>query len=262
MKTTLKKQLFFLALVLPFVCKGQINENHDKLQLEKEQRVFLFVHGAWGGGWEYSKVDSILTEKGDIAYHPTLTGLGERIHLANENIDLTTHVTDIVNVIKFEDLKDIILVGHSYGGMVIAGVAEQIPERIKNLVYLDAFVPNDGESVKSINGEGVWSGMIVPKIKDGFVLYPFGETKPSPPTDVPQPLKTFTETLKLSNPLVKKIPASFILMIENGKATFEEWGANRAAANGWKVHKMEGGHYSMRDQPDKLVEKLELILKN
>ena len=92
--------------------------------------MFLFVQGAWGGGWEYKKIDSLLRAKGDIPYHLTLTGLGERVHLANTEINLTTHINDIVNVFKFEDLHDVILVGHSYGGMVISGVAEQIPKRI------------------------------------------------------------------------------------------------------------------------------------
>lgn len=263
LKTIMQKVVFFLMLTVSFICRAQLNDTGPtNIQAEKEQNVYLFVHGAWGGGWEYAKVDSILTEKGHIVFHPTLTGLGERVHLSNEKISLSTHITDILNVIKFENLDNIVLVGHSYGGMVISGVAEQIPERINRLVYLDAFVPSDGESVKSINGDEVWNGMIVPKIKDGFVLYPFGPTKPNPPSDVPQPLKTFTEVLSVKNALVKKIPTAFILMTEDGKATFQEWGANRAVVNGWKVHKMEGGHYSMRDQPDKLVEKLEVILEN
>ncbi|MFC4636570.1 alpha/beta fold hydrolase [Dokdonia ponticola] len=246
-----------------FIGKAQMNyENSINLQEEKEQRVFLFVHGAWGGGWEYSKVDSILTKKGDKVYHPTLTGLGEKVHLATKEIDLTTHITDIINVIKFENLDNIILVGHSYGGMVISGVAEQIPERIGQLIYLDSFVPNDGESVQSINGDEVWNSMIVPKIEDGFVLYPFGPTSPTHPTDVPHPLKTFTERLSIKNPLLKDIPTSYILMRQDGVANFEEWGSKRAIANGWDVYEMEGGHYAMRDQPDRLVEKLELILKN
>ena len=86
----MKKLLFFLAFGLSTVCFGQT----------KKQRTFLFVHGAWGGGWEYAKVDSILSAQGDIVLHPTLTGLGERVHLANTDINLSTHITDITNVIK------------------------------------------------------------------------------------------------------------------------------------------------------------------
>lgn len=258
----MKQNLIFLILIITFSCKDQVgNTRAEELPLQKEPNVFLFVHGAWGGGWEYSKVDSILTEKGNVVYHPTLTGLGERVHLANEEINLTTHISDIINVIKFENLVDIVLVGHSYGGMVISGVAEQIPERIKHLIYLDAFVPKDGESLKSIIGDEGWRGVMVPNIKDGFVQYLLGETKPNPPTDVPHPLKTFTEPLAINDPLVKQIPTSYILMIKDENADFEE-GSNRAIQNGWKVYKMEGGHYAMRDQPKELVEKLEFILNN
>ena len=246
----MKKLLFFLAFGLSTICLGQT----------KKQRTFLFVHGAWGGGWEYAKVDSILSAKGEIVFHPTLTGLGERVHLANTDINLTTHITDIVNVIKFENLHDVILVGHSYGGMVISGVAEQLPDRIKQLIFLDAFVPNDGENMKMIVGPA-WDGLIAPIIKDGYIGYPLGPTKPTPPTDVVQPFKTFTETLKISNPLVKKIPTSYILMTKDGKGGMEEWGASRARAKNWKIYTFEGGHYSMRDQPAELVKKLETIIK-
>ncbi len=262
MKALARTIRFVLILIVPLVGKGQLNGKSPETLEGKEKTIFVFVHGAWGGGWEYAMVDSILTERGDRVYRPSLTGLGERVHLANKEIDLTTHIDDIVSVVKFEKLHNIVLIGHSYGGMVISGVAEKIPERIQRLIYLDAFVPRDGESVKSINGNEVWNGMIVPNIKDGYVLYPFGPTKTIPPTDVPQPLKTFTETISMESPLAKKIPTAYILMKQHGKATFEEWGSKRAVANGWKVHEMEGGHYSMRDQPEALVEMLKHILKN
>ena len=126
-----------------------------------QPRTFLFVPGAWDGGWDYAKVDSILRIEGDIVYRPTLTGLGERVHLSNANINLTTYVTDVVNVIKFEDLHNIILVGHSFGGMVLSGVAEQVSDRISQLVYLDAMVPNDGESAKDVCGE-LWDKVMYP----------------------------------------------------------------------------------------------------
>lgn len=225
---------------------------------KRAPRTFLFVHGAWGGGWEYKKVDSILTAQGDIVYHPTLTGLGERVHLANPDIDLTTHITDIVNVFRFEDLHDVILVGHSYGGMVISGVAEQVPDRIRRLIYLDAFVPNNGESLFATRG-AKGDDLTKPFTKDGFVNYPFGPTKSIPPTDVPQPLKTLSQPLVMDNPAVSKIPASFILMTkdhDSEKAGFALFAA-RARQRGWQVLTLEGGHYAMRDQPAELVKTLE-----
>lgn len=237
-----------LILTIAFSSLASAQQDHAS--------TFLFVPGAWDGGWDYAKVDSILTAKGDKVYRPTLTGLGERVHLANPSINLTTYVNDILNVIRFENLHDVILVGHSYGGMVISGVAEQVPDRIRQLVYLDAMVPNNGESAKDICGD-LWGSMI----KDSMLVYPFGGTKVVQPSDVPQPLNTFTEPLQIGNPLVKKIPAVFILMTKAGKSSTEhdKMGLLRAKARKWKVVTFEGGHYSMREQPENLVKKLEEV---
>ncbi|MCR6642782.1 MAG: alpha/beta hydrolase [Sporocytophaga sp.] len=248
----MKATIFLLASII--LSTASFGQKHSP-------RTLLFVHGAWDGGWDYAKVDSIYRTKGDVVYRPTLTGLGERVHLSNANINLTTYITDIVNVIKFENLHNVILVGHSYSGMVISGVAEQIPERISQLIYLDAMVPNDGESAKDVCGV-LWNHFI-PFIKDSMVLYPFGTTKSTYPTDVPQPLKTYTEPLKISNPLVKKIPTSFIQMTKDGKSesAYNAMGLNKAKERNWKIYSFEGGHYSMREQPENLVKKLEQVLK-
>jgi pimeloyl-ACP methyl ester carboxylesterase len=112
--------------------------------------TFVLVHGAWHGGWCYSRVVQRLTAAGHRVFAPTLTGVGERAHLYSRSIDLTTHITDIVNVIKWERLENVILVGHSYGGMVVTGVADLIPERISSLVYLDAFLPQDNQSLADL----------------------------------------------------------------------------------------------------------------
>jgi pimeloyl-ACP methyl ester carboxylesterase len=248
----MKKAIFILtSIMFSTLLFGQTHQ----------PRTFLFVPGGGDGGWDYATVDSIFRTKGDIVYRPTLTGLGERVHLANANINLSTHVTDIVNVIKFENLHNVILVGHSYGGMVISGAAEQVPERISQLIYLDAMVPNNGESAKDVFGE-LWDKLMVPFIKDS-VLLPKGATTSTPPTDVPQPLKTLTERIKISNPLVKKIPTAFIRMTTNGKSdtAFDKLGLVKAKARNWKIYTFEGGHYSMREQPENLVKKLEQVLQ-
>ena len=248
MKTSV---IFLLSVLIPFTTFAQITA-------KRSPRTYLFVHGAWGGGWEYKQVDSLLRAQGDNVYHPTMTGLGERVHLANPNINLTTHITDIINVFRFEDLHDVILVGHSYGGMVISGVAEQVPDRIKQLIYLDAFVPNNGENLFASRGPN-GDAMTKPHTKDGFVNYFFGPTKPTPPTDVPQPLKTFTEPLAITNPAVPQIPTSYILMTQNNdaqKAGFAPFAA-RAKQRNWQILTLEGGHYAMRDQPATLVQLLE-----
>jgi pimeloyl-ACP methyl ester carboxylesterase len=109
--------------------------------------TFVLVHGAWHGGWCYVRVADLLRAGGHRVVTPTLTGLGERSHLFSGAITLSTHIDDIVNVLRWEDLTNVVLAGHSYGGFVISGVAERVPERIAALVFLDAFVPADGESL-------------------------------------------------------------------------------------------------------------------
>src|SRR3954447_6789466 len=112
--------------------------------------TFVLVHGAWLGGWVWKEVAALLREAGHEVYTPTLTGLGERSHLANREIGLDTHICDVVQVLEYEDLWDVVLVGHSYGGMVITSVADCVPDRLAHLVYLDAFVPDDGQSLHDL----------------------------------------------------------------------------------------------------------------
>ena len=108
---------------------------------------FVLVHGAWHGGWCFKRVAGLLRRAGHEVYTPTLTGLGERAHLIRPTVSLETHVDDVVGVLRCEELSDVVLCGHSYGGMVISGVAEQAADRLRALVYLDAFVPENGQSL-------------------------------------------------------------------------------------------------------------------
>src|SRR5262252_3582649 len=112
--------------------------------------TFLLVHGAWHGGWCWRRVSDLLEKQGHKVFAPTMTGLGERSHLLDARINLATHIADIVNVIKWEKLDHIVLVGHSYGGVIICGVAEQMPQSIGSIVFLDAFVPASGDSLKAL----------------------------------------------------------------------------------------------------------------
>jgi pimeloyl-ACP methyl ester carboxylesterase len=202
---------------------------------QKKQTTFVIVHGAWGGSWAFKKVDSLMTAHGHLVYRPSLTGQGERVHLASPEIDLSTHVNDVVNMILFENLKDIVLVGHSYGGMVITGVADRIPERIRKLLYLDAFLPVDGESLFSSNPTNrEW---LKPMEKDGMLTPPWVKPGQPLPRDVPQSVKTFSEPLSLKNPKAKSIPGVYILTIDTGKKaeddTFAMFG-DRAKKRGYK----------------------------
>src|SRR5207248_5461012 len=112
--------------------------------------TFVLVHGAWHGGWCWRKLTPLLREKGHDVFTPTLTGLGERVHLAGPEVGLGVHVQDVASVIEYENLHDVVLVGHSYGGMVIAGVAGRLPERLAHLVYLDAYAPEDGQAMTDL----------------------------------------------------------------------------------------------------------------
>jgi pimeloyl-ACP methyl ester carboxylesterase len=114
--------------------------------------TFVLVHGAWHGGWCWKKVAPILRRAGHDVFTPTMTGLGERVHLRGPGIGLDTHVQDIINVLEYEDLNNVVLVGHSYGGMVVTGVAGRTAERLAHIVYLDAHVPADGQSVIDLLG--------------------------------------------------------------------------------------------------------------
>jgi pimeloyl-ACP methyl ester carboxylesterase len=221
---------------------------------QKKQTTFVIVHGAWGGSWAFKKVDSLMTAHGHLVYRPSLTGQGERVHLASPEIDLSTHVNDVVNMILFENLKDIVLVGHSYGGMVITGVADRIPERIRKLLYLDAFLPVDGESLFSSNPTNrEW---LKPMEKDGMLTPPWVKPGQPLPRDVPQSVKTFSEPLSLKNPKAKSIPGVYILTIDTGKKaeddTFAMFG-DRAKKRGYKFIELIADHNPQWSKPEELT---------
>ena len=109
--------------------------------------TFVLVHGAWHGSWCWKRVRKALQAEGHDVFTPTLTGVGERSHLTSPQVTLDTHVADVVNLIRWEELTDVVLCGHSYGGCVITGVADRVAERLRALVYLDAFIPENGQSL-------------------------------------------------------------------------------------------------------------------
>ena len=124
--------------------------------------TFVLVHGAWGGSYGFRAVRGPLREAGHEVFTPSLTGIGERVHLASPQVNLTTHVTDVVNTVLYEDLSGIVLLGYSYGGMVVTGALEHIADRVAHLVYLDAFLPGDGDSLDDLAGAGYSIGAIGP----------------------------------------------------------------------------------------------------
>ena len=222
--------------------------------------VYVIVHGAWGGGWAFKKIDSLLREKNCIVYRPTLTGQGERAHLASPDVGLYTHIKDVVNLILYEDLHDIILVGHSYGGLVVTGVADSIPGRIKKLIYLDAYVPEDGETGAGIRGNR--DGMFT-NAKNGFLIPGWVPAGKQPPGDVPHSLKTYMDTIVLKNPLRLKIPTTYILTVEKGmEASKDDFysQSERARKKGWPVLQFESNHNPQWSAPEALVQILLSVL--
>ena len=255
----IKQTVFTLSLALLFSGLMVGGTNAQTLKPEaKGKPVTMIVHGAWGGGWAFRRVDALLTERGHEVYRPSLTGLGERVHLATPDVSLSTHIDDVVNTILFEDLHDITLVGHSYGGMVITGVADRVPDRIRRLIYLDAFVPNDGESVETMFGaRGEWLKQMT---RNGFMVPPWVKPEQPLPKDVPHPLKTFTQPLRLKNTAARRLPATYILTVDKGRAAKDDdfaAHAERAKQRGWTVYQMEADHNPQRSAPEALVEMLE-----
>lgn len=230
---------------------------HAGAQEPPAKKTFVVVHGAWGGAWDWRTVDDMLTSRGHVVFRPTLTGLGERVHLASPGIGLDTHITDVVNTILFENLRDVTLVGHSYGGMVITGVADRIPDRITSLVYVDAFLPENGESVNGLlSARG--TGKPPAATEGGFLVPAWVKPGTPPPSDVPHPLKTFTDPLVLKNPLRERIPATYILTVDRGAETdaFDTFAA-RAKAKGWRVERLTADHNAQRTAPRELTALLE-----
>jgi beta-xylosidase len=204
--------------------------------------TFVIVHGAWAGGWEHKKIAEALEAKGHKVFRPTLTGQGERVHLATAaEVDLAMHIKDIVNFIEWENLNDIVLVGHSYGGMVITGVADRVASRLKHVIYLDAFLPENGESAQTSRGAGAPSRPAV----NGFFALGDQTGKPVPHI-VPQPEKTFTQPIVLEHQdEARKVPTTYILTVDKSK-TAEQDGFfrfyERAKSRGWTASVMEGDH--------------------
>jgi pimeloyl-ACP methyl ester carboxylesterase len=228
---------------------------------------YLFVHGAWHGGWCWKRVARILRAAGHEVFAPTLTGLGEREHLLNANVGLDTHIQDVLGVLKYEDLNDVILVGHSYGGMVIAGVAEKASTRIGHLVYLDAFVPEDGKSLADYQPPEVLQ-MFHEKTQtegEGFKLpclipaEAFGVTNDDDlawvrPRLNPHPLKTKLDAIHLTNPKVAEIAHTFIYCNKPAVGPFGQFADRLKNDDSWQYLEMATGHDAMITEPEKLAE--------
>lgn len=224
---------------------------------------FVLVHGMWHGAWCWKKVIPLLQTAGHNAHKVTLTGVGERAHLHYPDIDMNLHIQDVVAVLEFEDLRKVILVGHSLAGFMAPAVAERVPERISHIINLNGVIPIEGKSFKELmpdfwvdfqqrgrnNGDETWS----PPVTE----WTFGVTG----ADLawmrskltPHPLKTWETPLFFSNPVTRSIPRTFIHCTEGvspDDITNEE---KKCTRNGWQYRQLVTGHDAMITAPEELT---------
>jgi pimeloyl-ACP methyl ester carboxylesterase len=222
--------------------------------------TFVLVHGGWEAGWVWGSVEHHLRAAGHEVFRPSLTGLGERSHLLKPTVDLETHIEDVLGVIKWERLKKVTLVGHSYGGMVVTGVADRAQERIGSLIYLDAFMPKDGQSLLDLipheratgflkfaeeRGEGWY--VPVAALANQHVKEP-SEAALLKELSVPHPLATFTQKLKVSGNHFGVAKKAFVLASGYAPTPFTRF-ADEARALGWSVENLPTHHFPMLSMP-------------
>jgi pimeloyl-ACP methyl ester carboxylesterase len=230
--------------------------------------TFVLVHGAWHGGWCYKRVAEQLRKVGHEVYTPTLTGLGERSHLMSRAVNLDTHVQDIVNVIRWEELSEVVLCGHSYGGMVITGVADKVPEKILALVYLDAFVPKKGRSLMDFLPPDMQAGFAddVKNNGEGYLMSPIpAEVFKVNEQDaawvnqmcVKHPLECFEQRITLTGALARVPRRTYVLATNWGPPQpFIEIAKRLKHDPGWTVISLPCGHDLMLDMPKETAEQL------
>jgi pimeloyl-ACP methyl ester carboxylesterase len=229
-----------------------------------DKHTFVLVHGATAGAWEWKKTGGFLAADGHTVHRATLTGLGERMHLNSPDVDLRMHIDDVVNLILFEDLKDVVLTGHSYGGMVITGVMDRVPERIKHVVFLDAAVPEDGMSLwDHFGGTGPQDPE---RFKDGFMQVPWVKPDTKPPHSVKHSIKCFSQPVSYKNPAALKLPVTYVAFVPKDKSA-EERAKNdtswqRAVARGWTIRTFPGGHVAQQEDPRGVATLIEESVKD
>ena len=225
--------------------------------------TFVLVHGAWHGGWCWRHVADLLQAKGHKVFTPTLTGLGERSHLLRAGIDVSTHVTDVVNVLKWERLSGVVLCGHSYGGLVVSGVAEQMAEKIGSIVFLDAFLPENGDSMERLTSQAVRDTLKsaatrgelgVPARSAAAFLVNEKDQAWVDAMCVPQPIGTMTEKLKLTGARERIGKKAYIRAAAYPNPGFDNAYARVKADRSWRSYELPCGHDVMVDMPERLAE--------
>jgi pimeloyl-ACP methyl ester carboxylesterase len=221
--------------------------------------TFVLVHGSSGGGWVWRDTVARLRDAGHAAWAPTLTGMGERVHLAGPETGLDTHVLDVVNVLVYEDLREVVLVGHSYGGMVVTGVAERAPERLAHLVYLDALVPADGQAARDFYPAAVLAGLdaTARTSGDGWRLPPAADAGPR---ITPHLMRPLAQPVAVSVPAAAALPRSYIACTAHRPdpllLPIAATAARVRRAPGWGYRELPTGHMPMQSAPQELADLL------
>jgi pimeloyl-ACP methyl ester carboxylesterase len=224
--------------------------------------TFVLVHGGFHGGWCYSRVAERLRAQGHEVYTPTLSGVGERAHLAAQPINLSTHIQDIVATIQVADLNDIILCGHSYGGMVITGVAGQVGERIRTLFYLDASVPEDGQCLLDLRSPESALALIEAAGETGTLVAPLSAAHFQVNADdvewvdrlsTPHPVGCFIQKLRFTGKEALVTRRTYVYAERFASPVAHAVYARVKELPGWKAVAIDCGHDLMIDDPDKLT---------
>jgi len=232
--------------------------------------TIVLAHGAWSAAWAWKKMRPSFRAAGHEFFSPTYTGLGERAHLAHPEIDLGTHIQDVMAVLEFEDLKDVTLLGHSYGGMVATGVADRMRDRIARVVYIDAFAPRDGESLFDLLGPEGESNMRMGAMKEGDGWKVPGIPMPpdTSPADVawasprrrPQPIRTFEQKLRLASKAPPP-PRHYIYARRSRPGdVFRQFAERARGESGWTLHEIDASHNPHITCPDVLMGLLTQIM--
>ena len=225
--------------------------------------TYVFVHGAFQGGWVWGKVASILRGKKHEAYSPTLTGCGDRGHLLTEDVDLHTYIKDITSFLFFEDLSNVILVGHGYSGMVTSAVIQAMPHLPRKVIYLDAVIPEQGKSFLDLAGEG-FRYVLDSHLHNSWLVKPLSSLSFG--------ISRFRDKQWFESRLVKFPRASFAtpfpgkfdstlfdiayIHSKNGSDALSTNAADNAKNKGWDYHELESGHLPMVTAPEELAELL------
>ncbi|HSZ41752.1 MAG TPA: alpha/beta fold hydrolase [Trebonia sp.] len=230
--------------------------------------TFVLVHGAWGGSYAFRTVRGPLRAAGHEVFTPSLTGLGERAHLSSPQVGLATHVTDVANTILYEDLSDIVLLGYSYGGMVVTGALEHVADRVAHLVYLDAFVPADGEALNDLTGAHAGFTTVGP---DAQWLVPPAVRAFDEGVDaawhlarrVPHPARCFSEPVRLRKPLEDhRCTRTYIKATAEPRPSPNRPSAFWATADrvrrdpAWRYREIDTNHMILANRPGELVDLL------